>query len=153
MATISEAEMMSKAGITGLLLTSPVADPLKIARIVKTGAMAVADHVRQVHWYQEAACAANVRVAMLVDLDVGDHRTGAASLEQALDIARTIDQASHLWLRGVQAYSVSGSHGKDTAERARLSGDAFQLALESVSPLLGGLTNLLERRHAGLRRW
>src|ERR1700682_2955175 len=38
-ATLGEAELMSKAGIPGLLLTSPVADPLKIARIVQTDAM------------------------------------------------------------------------------------------------------------------
>jgi D-serine deaminase-like pyridoxal phosphate-dependent protein len=123
-ATVSEAEMMAKAGIEGLLLTSPVADPLKIARIAATGAMAVVDHVKQVRWYQEAACAANVQIALLIDLDVGDHRTGAASLEQAVDIALAIDQASHLWLRGVQAYSVSGSHGSDTEKQA------FDLAAE-----------------------
>jgi D-serine deaminase-like pyridoxal phosphate-dependent protein len=124
-ATISEAEMMAKAGIEGLLLTSPVAAPLKIARIVATGAMAVVDHVKQVRWYQEAASAANVQVALLVDLDVGDHRTGAASIEQATDIALAIDHASHLWLRGLQAYSVSGSHGMGTERQA------FQLAAEA----------------------
>src|SRR5262245_8586408 len=58
-ATVSEAELMAKAGSTGLLLTSPVADPLKIARIVKTGAMTVVDHLQQVEWYQEAALATN----------------------------------------------------------------------------------------------
>jgi len=130
-ATVSEAELMAKAGIDGLLLTSPVADAAKIARIVATGAMAAVDHVRQVRWYEEAASASNVQMALLVDLDVGDHRTGAASIEQALEIALAIDQASHLWLRGVQAYSVSGSHGKDTEERARLSGHAFGIASEA----------------------
>jgi D-serine deaminase-like pyridoxal phosphate-dependent protein len=123
-ATASEAEMMANAGIEGLLLTSPVADPLKVARIVATCALAVVDHVKQVRWYEEAACAANVQIALLVDLDVGDHRTGAASVEQALDIALAIDQASHLWLRGVQAYSVTGSHGGDTETQA------FQIAAE-----------------------
>jgi 3-hydroxy-D-aspartate aldolase len=130
-ATLREAEMMARAGINDLLLTSPLADPLKIARLIATGAMAVVDHVRQVRWYQEAASAVNVQVALLVDLDVGDHRTGAASPDQALDIALAIDQASHLWLRGVQAYSVSGSHGKNTEERALLSGHAFRLGAET----------------------
>jgi 3-hydroxy-D-aspartate aldolase len=130
-ATVNEAELMARAGIGGLLLTSPVADPLKIARIVATGAMAVVDHIQQVRWYQEAASSANTQVELLVDLDVGDHRTGAASVEQALEIALAIDQASHLWLRGVQAYSVSGSHGKDMEERTRLSGHAFGLAAEA----------------------
>ncbi|MES1260620.1 MAG: alanine racemase, partial [Acidobacteriota bacterium] len=98
--------------------------PVKMARIVRTGAMVVVDDVRQVRWYQEAASAANVQVSVLVDLDVGDHRTGAASLEQALEIALAIDQASHLWLRGVQAYSVSGSHGEEAGPTWRIAAEA-----------------------------
>src|SRR5580692_11173041 len=38
-ATVTEAELMASAGITGLLLTSPLADPLKMARVVAAGAM------------------------------------------------------------------------------------------------------------------
>jgi 3-hydroxy-D-aspartate aldolase len=128
-ATISEAELMAKAGIPGLLLTSPVADPLKIARIVHTGAMAVVDHVQQAAWYQEAALAANCKVDILVDLDVGDHRTGASSLEQALAIAETVDRSSHLRLRGLQAYSVHGSHGSGPDERMRVSAESFARAI------------------------
>src|SRR5579859_2863331 len=101
-ATVSEAEMMSRAGIDGLLLTSPLADPLKIGRLVSTGAMAVVDHRKQVDWYQEASSAANLQTGLLVDLDVGDHRTGVATLDQAIEIGLAIDRASHLWLRGVQ---------------------------------------------------
>ena len=37
-ATVPEAELISSAGIGGLLLTSPLADPLKMARAVATGA-------------------------------------------------------------------------------------------------------------------
>ncbi len=127
-ATVAEAELMHSAGIRDLLLTSPVADPMKIERIVRTGAMVVVDHVKQVQWYQQAALASDVQLSVLVDLDVGDHRTGAASSDQALDIALAIDQASHLWLRGLQAYSVSGSHGADDDERQSISGGAFALA-------------------------
>ena len=129
-ATVSEAEMMARADIAEILLTSPVADPIKIARIVDTGAMVAVDHVRQVEWYQEAACAANVQVAVLVDLDSGDRRTGAASVGQALEIAIAIDRASHLWLRGVQAYTVSGSHGADEKSRLEISANTFRIADE-----------------------
>ena len=136
-ATVNEAELMSKAGISGLLLTSPVADPLKTERIVATGAIVAVDHLRQVEWYQQAAAAANMQVALVVDLDVGDHRTGAASVGQAVGIALAIDQASHLWLRGVQAYSVSGSHGKDYEERTSISTAAFALAAEARDAMAG----------------
>ena len=118
-ATLAEAELMSKGGITGLLLTSPVADPQKIARLVETGAMVVVDHVQQAEWYQDAARSVGRKIDVLIDLDVGDHRTGARSTAQAVEIAEAVDRASHLQLRGLQAYSVVGSHadpGEDEAD-------------------------------------
>lgn len=124
-ATLGEAELMAGAGITGLLLTSPVADPCKMARIAQTGAMVVLDHVQQVEWYQEAARTADRTIHVLVDLDVGDHRTGVRSMEQAIGVAQAVDGASHLQLRGLQAYCVHGSHAPD---RARISREAFQKA-------------------------
>jgi len=129
-ATASEAALMTRAGITDILLTSPLADPLKIAGVVAAGAMVVVDNIRQVRWYQEAACAANLQVAVLIDLDPGDHRTGVPTLDQAVDLALAVDQASHLWLRGVQAYSVAGSHGRDAAERRSYSDATFAFARE-----------------------
>jgi D-serine deaminase-like pyridoxal phosphate-dependent protein len=135
-ATVAEAELMAAAGIPGLLLTSPVADPLKMARIVKTGAMVVLDHVQQVWWYDEAARAANRKLDVLVDLDVGDHRTGARSPEDAAEIAEAVDQAAHLELRGIQAYSVLGSHAGGLEERKRVSRESFQIASRALGIML-----------------
>jgi D-serine deaminase-like pyridoxal phosphate-dependent protein len=124
-ATVAEAELMARHAIPGILLTSPLADPAKIARIAATGAMAVVDHVRQVEWYEAAAARP---IDLLIDLDVGDHRTGARSAAQALEIARAIARSPQLRLRGLQAYSVSGSHGADLAARRHISQAAFQTA-------------------------
>ncbi len=136
-ATVPEAELFSAAGIPGLLLTSPVADPRKIARVVATGAMVVVDHLQQVLWYQDAAYAAGRHVDVLIDLDVGDHRTGA-SREQAVAIGLAVARSTHLRLKGFQAYSVSGSHAgpqadpsAGRAERKRISEDAFRSAAET----------------------
>lgn len=129
-ATLAEAELMAGAGITRLLVTSPVADPLKMSRIAQTGAMVVVDHLRQVEWYQEAARAANRKIDVLVDLDVGDHRTGARSVSQALEIAQAVDRSAHLQLRGLQAYSVNGSHAGGFEQRQRNSRQTFQVAAQ-----------------------
>jgi 3-hydroxy-D-aspartate aldolase len=129
-ATVSEAEMLASAGIAGLLLTSPVADPLKMSRIVTTGAMVAVDHLQQAEWYQLAAAAQGRRMDVLVDLDAGDHRTGARSTAQALEIARAVDQAPNLRLRGMQAYSGHASHAGDFAERKRVSTAAWARATE-----------------------
>jgi D-serine deaminase-like pyridoxal phosphate-dependent protein len=134
-ATLAEAELMSKAGIPGLLLTSPIADPFKMERIVQTGAMVVVDHVQQVEWYEQAAAKAGRTVEVLIDLDVGDHRTGARSTEQALEIARAIDQAVHLRLKGLQGYSVHGSHAGDFSQRKNVSEQAFAGAIETQAAM------------------
>jgi len=133
-ATVAEAELMAANGIPGILLTSPLADPAKIARVAATGAMAVVDHVRQVEWYEAAATRA---IDLLIDLDIGDHRTGASTATQALDIACAIDKSSNLRLSGLQAYSVSGSHGADKATRRRISRAAFESA-DEIRDLLAG---------------
>jgi len=135
-ATLAEAEMLVAAGIGGLLLTSPVADTRKMARIVSTGAMVVVDHVQQVNWYDEAARAAGRRVDVLVDLDVGDHRTGARSKEQAVAIAEAVDAAINLELRGLQTYSVTGSHAGGLEERQKLSRRVFHSVSEVVGAML-----------------
>jgi 3-hydroxy-D-aspartate aldolase len=132
-ATVAEAEMLAAAGIIGidgLLVTSPVADPIKMARIVNTGAMVVADHVQQIEWYNEAARVSGRITDVLVDLDVGDHRTGASSQAQALEIAEMADRAQNLNLRGLQAYSVHGSHAGGPEDRKHVSTDALAKATE-----------------------
>jgi len=134
------AELMAAAGIPGLLLTSPVADPLKMARIVRTGAMVVVDHAQQVAAYDEVtgevAGAANRKLDVLVDLDVGDHRTGARSPEDAAEIAEAVDQAANLELRGIQAYSVFGSHAGGLEDRKRVSRESFQVATRALGIML-----------------
>lgn len=131
-ATVSEAEMLARAGVRGLLLTSPVADVRKMQRVAATGAMVAIDHVRQIEWYASA----KTKLDVLVDLDVGDHRTGAANAEQALEIARAVECSPYLTLRGIQAYSVRGSHGGDRPERERICRSAFEIAAETRDAFL-----------------
>jgi D-serine deaminase-like pyridoxal phosphate-dependent protein len=122
-ATVAEAELMAKAGIADMLLTSPLGESAKVIRAARTGAMVVVDHPHQVALY----ALSDRPIDVLIDLDVGDHRTGARSIDQALEIARAVDRAPNLRLRGIQAYSVSGSHATP-ADRRQNSTTTFQLA-------------------------
>jgi D-serine deaminase-like pyridoxal phosphate-dependent protein len=70
-------------------------------------------------------------VDVLVDLDVGDHRTGARSIREALDIAEAVGRSPDLRLRGSQAYSVRGSHAGGFDERKRCSEQVFRIAAEA----------------------
>jgi 3-hydroxy-D-aspartate aldolase len=131
-ATANEADVLARAGVEGMLLTSPLADGAKMQRVAETGAMVAVDHVRQVEWYASA----RTKVDVLVDLDVRDHRTGAANLEEALEIARAVERSPNLTLRGIQAYSVRGSHGGDRAERKQICQVAFEIAAETRDAFL-----------------
>jgi len=130
-ATVAEAELMAQAGIRSMLLTSPVADPLKMRRIAATGAMVTVDHEKQAEWYQDAARAEGKILNVLVDLDVGDHRTGARDARQVVAIAEVVSRSTNLRLRGIQAYSVAGSHAPPGEERVRISREVFARAVEA----------------------
>src|SRR3954454_9256836 len=80
-ATVPEAEALAAAGIRGVLLTSPIVDSGKIGRMValaSSGAdvMLSLGSQKQAAMLAEAAEAARVDISVLVDLDVGDRRTG-----------------------------------------------------------------------------
>jgi len=134
-ATVEEMSWMVSAGIPGVLLTSPLADPRKMARVADWSAkyevMAVADHPAQVEMWQRCAETAGAKLSLMVDVDVGDHRTGIACGRAAIELARQIDASANLRVRGVQAYSVSGSHMENPDARRRHSLDSLRPAVES----------------------
>jgi len=139
-ATMAEMQWMSAAGI-GVLLTTPVASRIKtdrIAELTKSGAdvRVVADHPDQVRLCQESAERAGTTIPMLVDLDVGDHRTGIPCDERAVALARKISESPNLRFIGLQAYSVSGSHTEGDVERRNHSTRAFAEAIVIQRELL-----------------
>src|SRR5207249_9367958 len=92
-ATVPEAEAMVAAGIRGVLLTSPIVEPGKVARmveLVKRGGevLLAVGHPREAELLAEAAAAEKVTVDVLLDLDVGDHRFGILAGPPARELAR-----------------------------------------------------------------
>jgi D-serine deaminase-like pyridoxal phosphate-dependent protein len=135
-ATVPEAELMVRARIGGVLLTSPIADPHKCERMASlctldAGLMAAVDHPEQVRMYAEASEAAGVTLALVVDLDVGDHRTGIAPGKPALEVAQQIAGTNGVSFAGLQAYSVRASHLREDEGRAEFSIASLHLASET----------------------
>jgi D-serine deaminase-like pyridoxal phosphate-dependent protein len=134
-ATVPEAEGMVAAGIRGVLLTSPVVDRAKCARLAALatrGEMLVAvGHPRQVELLDEAAQMAGVQFGVLVDIDVGDRRTGILPGEPALELGRLVARARNLRLRGLQAYAGLASHVVGFERRREVSRQALQQALDT----------------------
>ena len=131
-ATVAEAEAMAAAGIKGVLLTSPIVEPGKIARMVAlarqdpTVMLAVGDP-READLLAKAAASEGIRLDVLVDIDAGDGRTGIEPGPAALELARWIERSGSLRVRGLQAYSglsshVAGFEARRGASHAALSG-------------------------------
>ncbi|MBB6426579.1 DSD1 family PLP-dependent enzyme [Sphingopyxis sp. JAI128] len=119
---IGEAEVLAKGGVSGILITSPVAAPAAIDRLAKLartagGLMAVVDHPGVAGRIDAALSAAGAMLDVIIDIDPGIARTGVASAEAAVALARTIAEAPNLAYRGVQFYCGSQQHIEDYAER------------------------------------
>jgi D-serine deaminase-like pyridoxal phosphate-dependent protein len=134
-ATVPEAEAMVAAGIRGVLLTSPLMDQARCARLAALASrgevLAAVGHARQVELLDAAARNAGGVLSVLVDLDVGDRRTGALPGEPALALGRLVARARNLRLRGLQAYSGQASHTVGFERRQAVSRRALQQALDT----------------------
>lgn len=138
-ATLTEMAAMAAAGIS-VLLTTPTASRVKAEAVAEMATAAditvVVDHPYQVALYADAAHRAGVRLNTLVDLDIGDHRTGVPCDDRALALAQDVANSPHLLFGGLQAYSVSGSHTQGHAERKAHSTAALAQAVTIQKELL-----------------
>src|SRR6266699_3601852 len=95
-ATIAEAEMTAAAGAEDVLLAYQPVGPnvdrfLELAaRFPSVRFSCIADNPGSVGDLSDAAARASTRVEILVDLDVGQHRTGIAPDTRAYDLYRLI---------------------------------------------------------------
>ena len=121
-AKIGEAEALADGGIEGLLITSPVAAPCAIERLAglagrSPGLMATVDHPAVAQAIDRALGDAGAALDVIIDIDPGSHRTGVASIEDAVALVQVIEAAPRLRYRGVQFYCGSQQHIASFAER------------------------------------
>ncbi|HEY0595653.1 DSD1 family PLP-dependent enzyme [Sphingopyxis sp.] len=121
-AKIGEAEVLAAGGVTGILITSPVAAPAAIERLAKlaataAGLMAVVDHPGVAERIDAALAGAGARLDVVIDIDPGIARTGVASAEAAVALAKVIAASPNLAYRGVQFYCGSQQHIESYADR------------------------------------
>jgi 3-hydroxy-D-aspartate aldolase len=127
-AKLGEAEVMTAAGIRGLLITTEVVPPDKIRRLVRLVAaapdtMVVVDDAGNARELARAASAGGITLGVLVDVDVGGRRTGVAPGEPALALAREVCSLPGLRFRGLQGYAGQCAHvlGWDARRAASLA--------------------------------
>lgn len=121
-AKLSEAEAIAAAGFDDLLITCEIIGPQKVKRLVALyrahrKIRIVVDSEIGAEAINEALAASDISepIAVLIDLDVGLHRTGVAPGEPALALARRISELKNLRLIGVQGYEghLQHLHGRE----------------------------------------
>lgn len=144
-AKLGEAETLVEAGITGILIANEVVDPKKIERLAELAcqtylivAVDQADNLRQL---SSAAVAAGTTLDVLVEVDVGLHRCGVRTQEQALELANLAFDLPGVIFAGVMGYEGHTVFELDRQRRA-----------ENVRQAMGKLTATAELlRSNGLR--
>jgi len=104
--TVGEAEAFVAGSVGDVLVTAPVAPwaAPRLAALAKSARIGVvADTEAQIARLGSAARAAGVVLDLVVDLDLGTHRTGAYP-NRAVELARAAADTEGLRFAGVQAY-------------------------------------------------
>jgi len=130
-ASLDEAEMLVGAGISSVLVTSPLVAESSIRQLLALsaacpGLMAVADSQQMVARLAQAAFSAGQTLKLLVDIDIGHHRTGIAPGKEACALAAAIVRNQNLEFAGIQGYAGHLMHLCDRAERQTRSAAALE---------------------------
>jgi 3-hydroxy-D-aspartate aldolase len=125
-AKLGEAEVMARAGIRGLLITTEVVTVGGIARLMQLVAEArdtllVVDNHENVGELGRAASVAGLTLNVLVDVEVGGRRTGVAPGEPAVALVRAVLATRGLRFRGLQGYAGQCAHVIGWASRREAS--------------------------------
>ncbi len=137
---LSEAEVMAKAGISDILITTEIAGNIKIERYLNLLAgspdvKVVVDHIATAKALNEGARGRGVKPKVLIEINVGQDRCGIAPGEPALELAMQISKLSNLELLGVQGYEGHLQHIQDTNERKKCC-EAAMAKLNSTVELI-----------------
>ncbi len=134
-ATIAEAEMLAAARIPELMLTAPVMSAGAFARMSTLNReqrlMAVVDHPQQVAALASAVQPVDPQFGVLVDVDVGQARTGVVDIGDGVRLAQLVAQQPKLKFMGIQGFAGNAQHIPDFGERRA----AAQRAAEKLSAL------------------
>jgi len=139
---VSEAEVMVEGGIADVLVSNEVAGAAKLDRLAALAKRAkigvCADDPGNVAELEAAAARAGATLDVLVEIDVGGKRCGAAPGVPAARLAELVAKAPHLRFAGLQAYHGSAQHvreagaRRDLIARAVASVEETQRALRAI---------------------
>ena len=129
-ATIAEGEMLGEAGAANVLLAYPPVGPNAarlcelIRRFPGTAYSVIVDDPQVVEALAAEARRQSVQIMALIDIDCGQHRTGVAPGEQALNLYRKLKDSPGLVFDGLHVYD-GHIHDTDPSLREERCEQAF----------------------------
>jgi D-serine deaminase-like pyridoxal phosphate-dependent protein len=141
--TLAEAEMVASCGVADILLAYPLVGPNlgRLARLLRAYPAVtfsvLADHPQPVAALSGTLSREGLKVDVLLDVDVGQHRTGIAPGSEAIALYEEIARLPGLQPGGLHVYD-GHNHQEDFVERR-------QTALSQLEPALN-LRAALERK-------
>jgi D-serine deaminase-like pyridoxal phosphate-dependent protein len=135
-AKLSEAEMMIGAGITDILVTTGIVDPLRIRRLVALAGThptlrVVTDHAANIDLLASAAAVSQVTLRVLIDLNCGANRSGVMVGAAAVALAEHAARKPSLKLEGFQAFASHVMHLPGYQERRSANLQALEGVVET----------------------
>ncbi|MGE3268095.1 MAG: DSD1 family PLP-dependent enzyme [Chloroflexota bacterium] len=138
-AKLGEAEVMAAGGVGPILLTTEVVGDAKIRRLLgvakQTEILTVVDDGDAAAQLSEAASAAGLRLSCLIDVNVGQNRTGVEPGEPAVALAERLAGLRGLELVGLQGYEGHLQHVREPEERREANASAMQLLSQTAEVL------------------
>jgi D-serine deaminase-like pyridoxal phosphate-dependent protein len=135
-ATLADAEIMTASGVSDILIANQVVGrgkPRRLAELCRHGRVTVAiDDIEQARAFDDAACAAGVRIGVVIEVEIGLRRAG---IEAGFPVASLAEQVA--LLRNVEFRGVMGWEGRacpiaDPATKEAAVASAVSLLLDSA---------------------
>ena len=133
-AKVSEALVMARNGISGILITSPVVAINKIDILLTVvrlapDTMVVVDNIENAEQLNKIFKENNLSLNILLDIDGGVGRTGV-NLADAMNMIRELQKFSNLIFKGIQCYAGHLQHIANINERRQRSHEVLANAVK-----------------------
>lgn len=134
-ATIAEAEMLAQAGAADILIAYPMVGPNieRFAKLIRTYPESkfscLVDHAKPLEQLSNTLQAAGLSAEVLVDVDIGQHRTGIAVGPEAVKLYEQIARSPGLRPGGLHAYD-GHNHQEKLEDRENAVVGPFDAVLE-----------------------
>jgi 3-hydroxy-D-aspartate aldolase len=135
-AKLGEAEVLVRGGISDVLITAPVVGRRKIERLLSLYEITpeikvVVDSAQNISDLSTAAAAQKRKLKVLIDVNVGQNRTGVDHPEEAAELARHISRQSGVELAGIQAYGGNNQHISPFEKRKAIESLSLERAVNA----------------------